>query len=169
MDQSFNFDTLNNTAVLFNTTEKIEIFERLTKIEAALTKICGSMSQVEAMNQLIMKNMKVEGVSNQNSDDKPCSCSCSKQSNVELARNLSKIDSIDSIKKFEEELGIDAFENTVKHYWTQRMDTDVGRGSGKKKIAFLLAEEMFSRDFFLLCSWTGSSASSEQKVITCVS
>lgn len=74
--------------------------------------------------------------------------------------DMSKIETVDDLTKFEEELGKEDFEKEVYKYWTQRLGSNMGTGCGKNK-AFSLSDQMFSRSFFTLFSWTGHSMSTD--------
>lgn len=75
---------------------------------------------------------------------------------------ITKIHTIEDAKRFETELKAEDFEKTVYQHWSERMGTDIGAEKGLHK-AYQLAEEMFTREFFTLCSWTGQSTSTESK------
>lgn len=80
--------------------------------------------------------------------------------NVQQAREVDEIDhvpirSIEEMECFEAKLADEDFRKKLKSQWFAKLGTNIGRGLSRKQVAYDLADLMFTRDVFLICSWTG--------------
>lgn len=113
--------------------------------------LASGMSMVQGMLKVLMDNIVPKepvavGESESDTDKKP-------------KFEIKPLDRLEEIEQLEKNLADEEFKNQFYAHFTKRMGTDLGSGTGEAK-AYDLVDEMFTRNFFLSFSWTGSSSSS---------
>lgn len=79
--------------------------------------------------------------------------------NAAVAVEHSPIDTVDELNAFEQILKEDIEKkNALKDLFIREMGTDVGMGKGRREVALILVDRIFTRRLFTVCSWTGQTS-----------
>lgn len=154
----FNSDAFEDEGEVQNPNESLldlnslfNLDKRLDNIDANIRKLCESNVYLKLGMETIMKHMKVPV----NSENQVVNTE-SNQSPEEETKHTS-INTIAELNQFEESVKDETFRRKLLGKFCREMGKDTAKGLGRN-VALTLIDEIFTRELFLLCSWTGQTA-----------
>lgn len=158
VDISVLFDTI--VAKRFDELKKnldATINAALKDINVTLYKLAEDSAVLTKSIQFIMKNLNASSSRNENQNTDKNIAPAAKEDDFDFHL----MQSIEDIDNFEKKLKEKPLFEAASVHFQKRMGKNIGLGKGRN-VAYLLSDELFSREFFLLFSWTGCTVKTGQ-------